>query len=157
MDLGQGSNVRARSWQAPCVPRSRAHEGRPAAGRENCRRAKKTPPYFEVHIMYINVYINSIRPEASEWTGKPSTTKAPWRHEHHKAGFTYYVLGLVLCCHPVRPLRAFFRQRRFPYDRYLPLPIPLDATCNGSAALAIQFRLIVVRNTSDRGRCKQIT
>ena len=33
-DLGRGPNLRMGSGRAPCVPRSREHEERPAAGRE---------------------------------------------------------------------------------------------------------------------------
>ena len=33
-DLSRGPNLRMRSGRAPCVPRSREHEKRPAAGRE---------------------------------------------------------------------------------------------------------------------------
>ena len=34
-DLGRGPNLRMGSGRAPCVPRSREHEERRAAGREN--------------------------------------------------------------------------------------------------------------------------
>ena len=33
-DLGRGPNLRMGSGRAPCVPRSREHEERPAAGKE---------------------------------------------------------------------------------------------------------------------------
>ena len=33
-DLGRGPNLRIGPGRAPCVPRSREHEERPAAGRE---------------------------------------------------------------------------------------------------------------------------
>ena len=44
---------------------------------------------------------------------------------------------------PCLPSPSCFRQPRFPYDRYPPPTIPLDATRNGSAAHPIQFRHIV--------------
>ena len=64
----------------------------------------------------------------------------------------FYLHGLVLL---YLPSPSCLRQPRFPYDRYLPLPIPLEATRDGSAAHPGQFCL-TVRNTSDRKRSKEI-
>ena len=50
-DLGQGPNLRAGSGRAPCVPRSREHEKRPAAGRE---KNAKVP---EKHNLYIVIVV----------------------------------------------------------------------------------------------------
>ena len=47
-DLGQGPNVRAGSGRAPCVPRSRDHEERPAAGREKNAEGWKKHIYIYV-------------------------------------------------------------------------------------------------------------
>ena len=72
-----------------------------------------------------------------------------------QAGSTY-VVGLALCYAVCRLLPAFVN-RGFPTTATPPpLPIPLDATRNGSVAHPIQFRLIVVQNTSYEERSKEI-
>ena len=51
-DLGRGPNLRMGSGRAPCPPRSREHEERPAVGREKkCRRVKKHI-YIYIYIVY---------------------------------------------------------------------------------------------------------
>ena len=50
-DLGQGPNLRAGSERAPCVPRNREHEKRPAAGRaKNAEGPKKLCLYVYIYI-----------------------------------------------------------------------------------------------------------
>ena len=49
-DLGRGPNLRIGSGRAPCVPRSREHEERPAARRENMPMCeKKTHLYTSLY------------------------------------------------------------------------------------------------------------
>ena len=45
-NLGQGPNLRAGSGRAPCVPRSREHEERPAAGRQKNAQGPKNTLYI---------------------------------------------------------------------------------------------------------------
>ena len=89
-DLGQGPNLRAVSGWAPCVPRSREHEKRPAAGRETkCRYTKKTHLYmcmyayiwwrFFFHFCSCSVIYNTPPPE-SWYIAAPGT-----RYENMKA------------------------------------------------------------------------
>ena len=47
-DVGQGSILRKGSRRAPCVPRSRQHEDRPAAGKENNGEGPKKRIYVHV-------------------------------------------------------------------------------------------------------------
>ena len=48
-DLGQGPNLRTGSGRAPCVPRSREHEKRPAAGRDkNAKGPKEQYTYMHM-------------------------------------------------------------------------------------------------------------
>ena len=54
-DLGRGPNLRMGSGRAPCVPRSREHEERPATGIEiKCRRVTKHI-YICIHIYKISL------------------------------------------------------------------------------------------------------
>ena len=97
--------------------------------------------------------------ERQERTGKPKHNKSTFEAAAAVCGTSsigrFYLLrsrsGTLLPC---LPSPSCFRQPRLPYDRYPRLPIHLDATRNGPAALPVQFRLIVLRNTSDRERSK---
>ena len=67
-----------------------------------------------------------------------------------------FVVGLLVPCYPVCRLLPALVNRGFPTTATPPLPIPLDATHNGSAPVPTQFRLVVVRNTSDRERSREV-
>ena len=51
-DLGRGPNLRMGSGRAPCVPRSREHEERPAAGREKNAEGWKEHTYLYIYIYH---------------------------------------------------------------------------------------------------------
>ena len=74
-DLGQGPNLRTGSWWAPCVPRSREHEERSAAGRNK----NADGPKNHTHI-YIYEYIRIYASLSTGWwrPGALSTTPREW-------------------------------------------------------------------------------
>ena len=94
--------------------------------------------------------------ERQERTGKPKHNKSTFEAAAAVCGTSsigrFYLLrsrsGTLPPCLP-SPSCFHFVNRGFPTTATRPVPIPLDATRNGSAALPIQFRLIVVRNTND--------
>ena len=83
-DLGQGPNLRAGSGRAPCVPRSREHEKRPATGREQMPKCQK------------NTFIHSntrFSPPACVSREIPGVTQADKGHTGNSSSHSLLMLG----------------------------------------------------------------
>ena len=105
---------------------------------------------------------NTTKSERKGQENRSATKKAPARQPQQLGCGTSIIIGrfslrcrsgTLLPCLP-SPFLLSTTNRGFPTTATPPLPTPLNATHNGSAALPTQFRLIV-RNTSGRERSKE--